>query len=247
MEPLVDTLIEEPRWDGIDLETLADRAARAVLAALDLPGTGFTLACLACGDARIAALNAEFRGKNTPTNVLSWPSEERGAEVAGGRPDLPAPGSAIMPAELGDIAIAWETCVREAAEQGKRLQDHVTHLLVHAMLHLLGYDHLEEADAEVMEALETRILAGLGIADPYADPAAAAEFRAADPLAPEGGAAGAPAGAARPDVSGPDVSGPDVAGSDVSGPDTAPDPAPDGAAPGTVLSRAGLSGLSEDA
>ncbi|WP_374395524.1 rRNA maturation RNase YbeY, partial [Tabrizicola sp.] len=102
-----------------------------------------------------------------PTNVLSWPSEERAAEVVGEAPDLPEPGEADDPESLGDIAIAWETCAREAEAQGKPMADHVTHLLVHGVLHLLGYDHIEEEDAALMEGLEVRILASLGVSDPY--------------------------------------------------------------------------------
>jgi probable rRNA maturation factor len=81
-------------------------------------------------------------------------------------PDLPE-GDAHDPEELGDIAIAWETCAREAAEQGKALETHVTHLLVHATLHLLGYDHQNDEDAALMEGTEIRVLARLGVANPY--------------------------------------------------------------------------------
>ena len=82
-------------------------------------------------------------------------------------PDLPAPGDDEDPCELGDIAIAFETCAREAAEQGKPMADHVTHLVVHGLLHCLGYDHVDDADATVMEGLEVGILAKLGLSDPY--------------------------------------------------------------------------------
>ena len=118
-------------------------------------------------DARIATLNADFRGKPQPTNVLSWPSEGRGADVAGEDPERPEPGEDDDPEMLGDIAIAWETCAREAEAQGKPMVDHVTHLVVHGVLHLLGYDHVEDADAAVMERLEVGILASLGVSDPY--------------------------------------------------------------------------------
>lgn len=157
---LTDTIIEDPRWEGIDLEPLAETAARAALAGLSLDPDGFEIAILACDDARIAALNGEFRDKPRPTNVLSWPSEDRD-------PQAPPQGSRDMPEELGDIAIAWDTCIREAREGGKPVADHVTHLVVHATLHLLGYDHIRDEDATVMEALETQILGKLGIADPY--------------------------------------------------------------------------------
>ena len=167
MEELVETVTEDARWDGFGLAALAERAARAALAGVGLEPVGFQIGLMGCDDARIATLNADFRGKPQPTNVLSWPSDERAAEEIGGTPDLPEPGEAEDPESLGDIAIAWETCAREAAEQDKPMADHVTHLVVHATLHLLGYDHIEDADAEVMEAAEVRILASLGVADPY--------------------------------------------------------------------------------
>ncbi|MFN3578321.1 MAG: rRNA maturation RNase YbeY [Tabrizicola sp.] len=164
---LVETVIEDRRWDGLGLPALAERAGRAALAGLGLGPDGFSVSLMGCDDARIAVLNADFRGKPAPTNVLSWPSQERGAEVAGEAPALPEPGAADDPEHLGDIAIAWETCAREAEEQGKTMADHVTHLLVHGVLHLLGYDHIEDEDAALMEALEVRILASLGVSDPY--------------------------------------------------------------------------------
>lgn len=167
MEHLVETVIEAPAWKAFGLAQVAETAARAVLVGLGLPVVGFQISLLGCDDPRIALLNADFRGKPQPTNVLSWPSEERGAEYAGEAPALPLPGTVEDPEPLGDIAIAWETCTREAAEQGKPLADHVTHLVVHAVLHLLGYDHIEEEDAALMEAIEVRILASLGVCDPY--------------------------------------------------------------------------------
>lgn len=167
MEPLVDTVIEDARWQVLGLPVLAERAARGVMAELGLPRTGFAICVMGCDDARIAALNAGFRGKPQPTNVLSWPSEERGAATPGAAPDLPEPGSADDPEELGDIAIAYDTCAAEAAAQGKPMADHVAHLVVHGILHLLGYDHEDDADATVMEAIEIRVLAQLGVANPY--------------------------------------------------------------------------------
>ena len=156
---IVETIIEDERWAEAGLEPLAERACAAALDHLGIDGAEISL--LACDDARIAALNADFRGKPVPTNVLSWPSEERGAEVPGGEPLPPED------LELGDIAIAFETCAREAAAADKPFADHVTHLLVHGTLHLLGYDHIEDKDAGLMEALEVEILGKLGIADPY--------------------------------------------------------------------------------
>jgi probable rRNA maturation factor len=85
----------------------------------------------------------------------------------GEAPEPPEPGAAEDPESLGDIAIAWETCAREAVEQDKPMAEHVTHLIVHGVLHLLGYDHIEDEDAALMEGLEVRILASLGVSDPY--------------------------------------------------------------------------------
>lgn len=167
MEMLVDIVIEEPGWEAAGLEDLSERAAHAAFAELGLAPEGFTLCVMGCADVRIAALNADFRGKPQPTNVLSWPSEERAPEEPGGIPDLPEPGDADDPEELGDIAIALGVCRAEALDQNKAFADHVTHLIVHAVLHLLGYDHLTEEDASVMEGIEIRALARLGIADPY--------------------------------------------------------------------------------
>ncbi|MFB2531952.1 rRNA maturation RNase YbeY [Paracoccus sp. p3-h83] len=166
---LVDPVIEDARWSDAGLEALAEAAARATLADQGLDAAGFEISLLACDDARIAALNADFRGKPQPTNVLSWPSEERGAAADGARPDAPDPGDDDEPESLGDIAIAYDTCAAEAQAAGKPVADHTTHLIVHATLHLLGYDHIRDADATLMEATETRILAQMGLADPYAD------------------------------------------------------------------------------
>jgi probable rRNA maturation factor len=164
---LVETMVEDARWEAFGLAPLAERAARAALSGAGLPVEGFSISLMGCDDARIAALNADFRGKPQPTNVLSWPSDERGAEFAGEVPEPPEPGDPDDPESLGDIAISWETCAREAEVQGKPMADHVTHLIVHGVLHLLGYDHIEEEDAAVMEGLEVRVLASLGVSDPY--------------------------------------------------------------------------------
>ena len=167
MEPLVDTIIEDPRWEAFGLAALASRACAAGLAHLGLPAQGFTLCLMGCNDARIATLNADFRGKPVPTNVLSWPSDERGADLAGGVPEAPTPGPSDDPESLGDIAIAWETCAAEAEAAGKPMAEHVTHLVIHGLLHLLGYDHIDDTDATLMETTEARILETLGVTDPY--------------------------------------------------------------------------------
>lgn len=160
---LTETHSEDSRWAEIDLPSLAERAARATVLHIGLDPSRWEIAVLACDDARIAVLNAEFRGKAVATNVLSWPSAERGAPTPGAHP-VPPEGP---DPELGDIAIAYETCAREAAQAGKGLADHATHLIVHATLHLLGYDHLRDRDATLMEAIEVEILGKLGLSDPY--------------------------------------------------------------------------------
>lgn len=165
--PLVEALIEDSRWEALRLEALAEGAALAVLDRLGLDPAAYEISLLACNDKRIAELNADFRGKPQPTNVLSWPSGERGAARAGEMPHLPAPEPPV-PVALGDVAIAFETCAREAEEAGRPLRDHALHLLVHGTLHLLGFDHERDGDAELMEGLEAEILQGLGVADPYA-------------------------------------------------------------------------------
>lgn len=162
-----DVIIEDPRWQDAGLETVADKATDAVLSHLGLDDD-WEICVMGCDDARIAELNAEFREKPTPTNVLSWPSEERGAAQAGQTPEPPQGPDP----ELGDIAISYDTCQREAHEAGKPFTDHVTHLVIHGILHLLGYDHIRDEDATLMERIEVEILGKLGIPDPYMIPEA---------------------------------------------------------------------------
>lgn len=166
---LTDTLVEDDRWDALRIDALVERAARATLAHLGIAREGLEIAVMACDDARIAVLNADFRGKPQATNVLSWPAYDLAPEAPGMPPDLPPlPGADDPePESLGDIAIAFDICLREAAAAEKRPEDHVTHLIVHGVLHLLGYDHIRDADATLMEAQECEILGKLGIADPY--------------------------------------------------------------------------------
>lgn len=152
----VDLIVETGGWNEAALQRLAAQAFAAVAASFNWQQDTYEVAVLACDDARIAALNGDFRGKPKATNVLSWPSAERNGVQT--RFDDP---------ELGDIAIAFETVVREAKDQGKTFEDHVLHLFVHAMLHLLGFDHETAQDAAVMEAKEVEILAKIGVADPY--------------------------------------------------------------------------------
>jgi probable rRNA maturation factor len=155
-----------PRPDGGDWEALLARASEAAVAATPhtlLIGSDATveIAIRLTDDAEVRGLNAQWRGKDKPTNVLSFPSVQ---------PDLLVTLSNSDDGEvlLGDIVLARETCVAEAADKGIAVRDHAMHLVVHGTLHLLGYDHIDDAQAERMEALERDILSGLGISDPYA-------------------------------------------------------------------------------
>ena len=158
----LDVAIEEP-WPSGDWEALAARAAEAAAkVAPELGSARLSASLLLTSDEEIHALNREWRQRDKPTNVLSFPMLERDDLL-----NLPDDGP---PELLGDIALAHETCAREAAEKGVSLEDHAAHLIVHGLLHLAGHDHeTSAADADHMEALETKALALLGIADPYGD------------------------------------------------------------------------------
>lgn len=140
--------IEDEAWsrDLPNAEALVAAAAGAALAQARRQGA---VVVLLTDDAGVQDLNHRFRGKDAPTNVLSFPAAENPQD------------------HLGDVALAHGVCVREAAEQGKTLAHHLQHLVAHGVLHLVGYDHENDADAEDMEGLERRIMAGLGAPDPY--------------------------------------------------------------------------------
>jgi probable rRNA maturation factor len=153
--------IEAPWPPSSDWEALAERAAAAAgQVASELAHPRLAASLLFTDDDDIRALNAEWRGKDKPTNVLSFPMLERSDLV-----DLAPEGP---PELLGDIALAFETCAREAADKGIPVEQHAAHLIVHGLLHLAGYDHeTSDEDADAMEALETKALAVMGFADPY--------------------------------------------------------------------------------
>ncbi len=159
----LETSVEAPWPAPTDWEALAERAAAALTqVAAELANPRLSASILLTGDAAVHALNAEWRGKDKPTNVLSFPMLERDELLAltvAGPPEL-----------LGDIALALETCTREAADKGISIEHHATHLIVHGLLHLAGYDHeTSPQDARAMETLEINALAQMGIADPYGD------------------------------------------------------------------------------
>nr|WP_284343596.1 rRNA maturation RNase YbeY [Devosia nitrariae] len=150
----MDVIRTDEAWPE-ELETVAHRAVREALAGSGAQLSGpAELSIVLTDDAEQRELNREWRGKDASTNVLSFPQIEPFGPVAG---------------ILGDITLARETVAREAEDLGKPFVHHFTHLVVHGFLHILGYDHLEEAEALQMEGLETQILARLGVEDPYAD------------------------------------------------------------------------------
>ena len=147
---MIDIEIEDPAWLAAlpDAESLARAAAEAALMSEGADSEGVSL--LLTDDGTVRELNARFRRKDAATNVLAFPAPPNPERF------------------LGDVALAYGVCAREAGRQHKRLSHHMQHLVAHGVLHLLGYDHMSDAEAEAMEGLERVVLAGLGIADPYA-------------------------------------------------------------------------------
>ncbi len=143
-DPEIEAVVDDPRWtDALgDPQSFAERcfAAAAAMEPRIAPGAALLLA----DDSALHSLNAQYRGKDKPTNVLAFPG---------------APG---------DIAMAYETCAAEAGDESARFRDHAAHLIIHGLLHLAGHDHQTDDEADLMERLETRILASLGVADPHA-------------------------------------------------------------------------------
>lgn len=158
--PEADILIEAACWqDEKDAGSVVQQAIVAAAAMVELPSGTTELAVLLTDDAAVQALNKTWRGIDAPTNVLSFPAVWR---------DEGSPETDDAPLMLGDIAIAYETMRKEADSESKPFENHLAHLTVHGFLHLLGYDHTTDDEAEIMEGLETKILAQLRIPDPYA-------------------------------------------------------------------------------
>lgn len=150
----IDFLVEAGDWPDLSgIEALVRRAVDAALDASAVSGES-ELSVVLTDDAHIRRLNGDWRAKDKPTNVLSFPA-------------FPAYGTGALPPLLGDIVLAYETIRDEAVEQAKSFEHHLTHLVVHGLLHLLGHDHLTDDEAEVMEGMERRILDDLAIPDPY--------------------------------------------------------------------------------
>lgn len=158
--PLTEVLVVADSWQNEpDAEAVIQRAVAKAAEAVEADVAEAELAVMLTDDAGIRTLNSNWRGIDKPTNVLSFPAlQSEGARKPGDAPRM-----------LGDIAIAYETTKREAEAEGKPFDHHLSHLAVHGFLHLVGYDHENDADAEAMESLETEILQRLGVPDPYAD------------------------------------------------------------------------------
>ncbi len=160
----IDVLIEDERWEKVSIRELSLNVFDVTLRYLGLDPQVCEASVLACDDSKIAELNRDFRSKDKPTNVLSWPAQERGTPNK--TPPLPVAGFDGM-IELGDLAISYDTFEREAEAAAIPFEHHVTHLLVHGILHLLGYDHIFDTDAEIMELKEVEVLEILSIPNPY--------------------------------------------------------------------------------
>jgi probable rRNA maturation factor len=158
--PITEVVAAADCWlNEPDAEAVIKRAIAAAASTVGFEAGGAELAVMLTDDAGVRSLNKDFRGIDKPTNVLSFPAAQAAA----------ARDADAAPRMIGDIAIAYETVLREAGEEHKPFAHHLSHLAVHGFLHLIGYDHETDDDAEAMEALETGILAQLGIPDPYAE------------------------------------------------------------------------------
>ena len=157
--PVIDIAIEAGSWNTQDDEAVVSRAIEMAAGMSRHDVAGAELSVMLTDDASIRAINAQWRHKDEPTNVLSFPAlQPRGERQLDDAPRM-----------LGDIAIAYETTRREADEEQKPFDHHLSHLAVHGFLHLIGHDHEKDQEAETMEALEREILSQLGIPDPYAE------------------------------------------------------------------------------
>ena len=160
--PIIDISLQDPEWERIgDIEKIIRQAIERTLATAMMPktaiGRDLEVSIVLANDDLIQVLNREYREKDTPTNVLTFAtldSEEISTDGV---------------LNLGDVILSFQTIQREAQEQGKFILDHVKHMTVHGVLHLLGYDHINDDEANDMETAEIGILAGLGVQNPYTD------------------------------------------------------------------------------
>ena len=156
----VEIIFDDDRWASINFEHMVTKVFNQTLDELGYSKSDYFVSVLACNDKKMRKLNLTFRNKDASTNVLSWPSRDRLSSTEGGNPK---PLKQKVDAELGDIALAYETCREEATQSKTNFTFHVQHLIVHGILHLLGYDHASDSDATLMEDLERQILGNLGV------------------------------------------------------------------------------------
>lgn len=166
---LVDLVVAEAAWRTAvpNLADLADQGSRLALDSAGLDPANWSICILATNDTEIARLNREFRGKPEATNVLSWPAFDLAPRRPGALPGSPPRQESGRRCQLGDVALALQTIEREANDAVIPLKDHVIHLILHGSLHLLGFDHRIDEDAETMERIEVEALARIGIPDPF--------------------------------------------------------------------------------
>ena len=161
--PIIDISVQDPEWELLgDVKAIVEKAARTTLINAILPqfavGRDFEVSIVLANDELVQVLNREYREQDKPTNVLTFASLDA---------EEPMTTEGVL--NLGDVIMAYQTISRESQEQGKFLLDHVNHLTVHGVLHLLGYDHETDDEATDMETLEIRILEKLGVQNPYTD------------------------------------------------------------------------------
>ena len=161
----LDFSIEAPQWQKVEFVNLVKKSCEATFNYLEIDNR-FHISVLGCNNKRISELNLIFRKLKEPTNILSWPSKERFPKKVGLSPEIPI-FKQRFDNDLGDLALAYSYCAKEAKVIGRSLSDHLMYLTVHGTLHLLGFDHLSDEDAELMEKVEKNILNTLGLEDPY--------------------------------------------------------------------------------
>ena len=164
-----DVVIKDKRWRKIPLEEIAGSALKLVIANFLGNDKKFGVSILASNNAEIRELNKSFRGKNTSTNIISWPEYSLQSKKPGDFPEKLSRVKTDYEGEtfLGNLAISFERCSTEAGEKKINLEDHILHLFLHGFLHLIGFDHQHELDANLMENIEITLLSGVGIKNPY--------------------------------------------------------------------------------
>ena len=166
---IINIIFKDKRWVTIPLEEIGKGALKLVIDKFLGQDHNFEVSILASNDVEIRELNKNFRGNNSNTNIISWPEHETQSNQPGHIPDLVDKLKSGYEglSFLGNLAISFDRCFMEAEEKNIHFEDHVLHLLTHGCLHLIGFDHQNELDANLMEDIEIRLLSGVGIKNPY--------------------------------------------------------------------------------